>query len=75
MGRWDVLALSSMRDRADRFRPSQTHSETLFTIIVQNAFPSERIGQVTVTLNFFREIGGTVGLAVLGSVMTSHFQE
>ncbi len=50
-------------------------SMTLFTIIVQNAFPPERIGQVTGALNFFREIGGTIGLAVLGSVMTNRFHE
>lgn len=50
-------------------------SMTLFTIIVQNAFPPEHIGQVTGALSFFREIGGTIGLAVLGSVMTSRFQE
>lgn len=50
-------------------------SMTLFTIIVQNAFPPERIGQVTGALSFFREIGGTIGLAVLGSVMTNRFHE
>jgi EmrB/QacA subfamily drug resistance transporter len=49
-------------------------SMTLFTIIVQNAFPPARIGQVTGALSFFREIGGTIGLAVLGSVMTNRFQ-
>ncbi|HEX6543292.1 MAG TPA: MDR family MFS transporter [Ktedonobacterales bacterium] len=48
-------------------------SMTLFNTIVQNAFPPSRIGQVTGALSFFREIGGTVGLAVLGSVMTSRF--
>jgi EmrB/QacA subfamily drug resistance transporter len=50
-------------------------SMTLFTIVVQNAFPPARIGQVTGALSFFREIGGTIGLAVLGSVMTSRFHE
>ena len=50
-------------------------SMTLFTIIVQNAFPAARIGQVTGVLSFCREIGGTIGLAVLGSVMTNRFHE
>jgi EmrB/QacA subfamily drug resistance transporter len=50
-------------------------SMTLFTIIVQNAFSPSRIGQVTGALSFFREIGGTIGLAVLGSVMTGRFQD
>lgn len=46
---------------------------SLFTIIVQNAFPFRQLGEVTATLAFFRSIGGTIGLAVLGSVMTSRF--
>ena len=48
-------------------------SMTLFSTIVQNAFPPSRIGQVTAATSFFREIGGTIGLAILGSVMTSRF--
>jgi EmrB/QacA subfamily drug resistance transporter len=50
-------------------------SMTLFTTIVQNAFPRSRIGQVTAATSFFREIGGTIGLAILGSFMTSRFVE
>ncbi len=50
-------------------------SMTLFTIVVQNAFPATRIGQVTAATAFFREIGGTMGLAVLGSVTTGRFQD
>lgn len=48
-------------------------SMTLFSTIVQNAFPPSRIGQVTAATSFFREIGGTIGLAILGSFMTSRF--
>jgi len=47
-------------------------SMALYTIVVQNAFPMERLGVVTASLAFFRSIGGVVGVAVLGSVMTNH---
>ncbi len=46
---------------------------SLFTIVVQNAFPIQRIGEVTSTLSFFRSIGSTIGLTVLGAVMTNTF--
>jgi EmrB/QacA subfamily drug resistance transporter len=44
---------------------------SLFTIVVQNAFPIQRIGEVTSTLTFFRSMGSTIGLTVLGAVMTN----
>ena len=47
-------------------------SLALYTIVVQNAFPVERLGVVTATLVFCRSIGGVVGVAILGSVMTNH---
>ncbi len=46
---------------------------SLFTIVVQNAFPLRQIGEVTATLTFFRSMGGTIGLAVLGSVLVNGF--
>jgi EmrB/QacA subfamily drug resistance transporter len=46
---------------------------TLFTIVAQNAFPFRQIGEVTASLTFFRSIGGTVGVAILGSIMTNGF--
>ncbi|HEU5366945.1 MAG TPA: MDR family MFS transporter [Ktedonobacterales bacterium] len=46
---------------------------SLFTIVVQNAFPIQRIGEVTSTLSFFRSMGSTIGLAALGAVMTNSF--
>ncbi|HEV8194885.1 MAG TPA: MFS transporter, partial [Ktedonobacterales bacterium] len=46
---------------------------TIFSVVVQSAFPKARLGQVTSNLQFFREIGGTIGLAILGSVMTGRF--
>lgn len=47
---------------------------SLFTIVVQNAFPFRRLGEVTANLQFFRSIGGTIGVAVLGTLMTNRFQ-
>ena len=47
---------------------------SLFTIVVQNAFPFQQLGQVTASLQFFRSIGGTIGVAILGSVMTNGFR-
>jgi len=44
----------------------------LFTISLQSQFP-KRIGEVTAAQQFFRSIGGTVGVALLGGVMNSVF--
>ncbi|GCE30611.1 MFS transporter [Dictyobacter alpinus] len=46
---------------------------SLYTLIVQNALP-DRIGQATSALTFFRQIGGTIALSAMGSVMTSAYQ-
>ena len=42
-----------------------------FMISAQNAFPHHMLGVVTASLQFFRNIGGAVGTAVLGSFMTT----
>ncbi|GAC1404748.1 MAG: hypothetical protein NVSMB52_18580 [Chloroflexota bacterium] len=47
----------------------------LYTTIVQNAVSQDMIGQVTSGLTFFRQLGGTIGLAVMGSFLTSRFQK
>ena len=47
---------------------------SLFTIVVQNAFPYRQLGEVTAGLTFFRSIGSTVGVAVMGTIMTNEFQ-
>ncbi len=44
----------------------------LYTLVVQNALP-QKLGQATSALVFFRQIGGTIGLAAMGSVMTSAY--
>lgn len=48
---------------------------SLFTIVVQNAFPLREMGVVTATLQFFRSIGGTIGIAIFGSLLTSRFTQ
>jgi EmrB/QacA subfamily drug resistance transporter len=45
----------------------------LYTIAVQNAVPYKILGVATSTTAFFRSIGGSVGLAVFGSVMNNRF--
>lgn len=44
---------------------------SLFTIVVQNAFPFRQLGEVTATLSFFRSMGGTIGLAIFGTVLAN----
>ncbi|MDO8531443.1 MAG: MDR family MFS transporter [Dehalococcoidia bacterium] len=46
----------------------------LYVIAVQNAFPHQVLGQVTASLQFFRSIGATVGVAVMGALMVTRFQ-
>jgi MFS family permease len=46
----------------------------LFTISLQSQFQT-RIGEVTGALQFFRSIGGTVGVALLGGVMNAAFSD
>src|SRR5947209_1138897 len=47
---------------------------SLFTIVVQNAFPYRQLGEVTASLTFFRSIGSTMGVAVMGTIMINRFQ-
>jgi EmrB/QacA subfamily drug resistance transporter len=42
-----------------------------FTLAVQNAFPLEQIGAVTAAVQFFRSIGSTIGVAVMGTMLTN----
>ena len=43
----------------------------VFTIVVQNAVPFSKLGVATSNLTFFRQIGGTVGLSLAGSLFGS----
>src|SRR5260370_9519624 len=47
---------------------------SLFTIVVQNALPYRQLGEVPASLNFFRSIGSTIGVAVMGTILTNAFQ-
>ena len=38
-----------------------------FTIVVQSAVPFDKLGVATCNLTFFRQIGGSVGLAIVGT--------
>jgi EmrB/QacA subfamily drug resistance transporter len=40
----------------------------VFTLIVQNAVPIARLGTATSNLTFFQQVGGTVGLALTGTI-------
>jgi EmrB/QacA subfamily drug resistance transporter len=43
----------------------------VFTIVVQNAVPVRALGVATSNLTFFRQIGGSVGLALLGTIFAN----
>jgi EmrB/QacA subfamily drug resistance transporter len=45
----------------------------VFTIVIQNAAPAGMIGAATALGQFFRSVGGTIGAAVLGSLMQSQY--
>jgi len=49
-------------------------SFAVFTLIVQNAVPFNMLGVATSNLTFFRQIGGTVALAIVGTMFASSFQ-
>ena len=44
---------------------------SVYTIIIQNAVPFSRLGVATSNLTFFRQIGGSVGLAIAGTVFSN----
>jgi EmrB/QacA subfamily drug resistance transporter len=48
---------------------------SVFTIVVQNAVPFDKLGVATSNLTFFRQIGGSVGLAVVGTMFGTRLLE
>jgi EmrB/QacA subfamily drug resistance transporter len=46
---------------------------SVFTIVVQSVVPFDKLGVATANLTFFRQIGGSVGLAVVGTIFGSAF--
>ena len=47
----------------------------VFTIVVQNAVPFHELGVATSNLTFFRQIGGSVALAIVGTIFGTSFTE
>jgi EmrB/QacA subfamily drug resistance transporter len=45
----------------------------ILTLAVQNAVPFQRLGVVTSLSQFFRSIGGTIGVAIFGSILTNRY--
>ncbi len=43
----------------------------VFTLVVQNSVPVQQLGTATSNLTFFQSVGGTVGLAVTGTIFAS----
>ncbi len=46
---------------------------SVLTIVIQSVVPFERLGVATSNLTFFRQIGGSVGLAVVSTMFASEF--
>lgn len=45
---------------------------SLYSLVVQNAVPVDKTGVATSSVSFFQQMGGTVGLAILGTVFASN---
>jgi EmrB/QacA subfamily drug resistance transporter len=45
----------------------------VFTIAIQNAVDQRMLGAATSTLQFFRSMGGALGVAIFGSILTNSF--
>jgi EmrB/QacA subfamily drug resistance transporter len=45
--------------------------QSLFSLAIQNAMPVERLGVVTSSSQFFRQIGSTMGVAIFGTFLTA----
>jgi len=50
-------------------------SMPIFNLIVQNAFEHARLGVVTSSVQMFRSIGATVGVAVMGSILNNRLAQ
>jgi EmrB/QacA subfamily drug resistance transporter len=46
-----------------------------FTVVVQNSAPISQLGVATSTLTFLRQVGGTVGLAISGTLFSQEFTQ
>lgn len=48
-------------------------SMPIYTVVVQNAMPQRNLGAATSAIQFFRSMGGTIGTAILGTVLTNGY--
>jgi MFS family permease len=46
-----------------------------FTVVVQNSVDMRRLGVATSTMTFLRQIGGTIGLAIAGTLFSQGFNQ
>lgn len=46
----------------------------VYTVAVQNVAPRHQMGAATASTTFFRSVGSTVGIAVFGSVLLTHYR-
>lgn len=47
----------------------------ILVLIVQNSFPNSQVGTATASNNFFREIGASIGGALVGALFTSRLTD
>ncbi|MGQ9571840.1 MAG: MDR family MFS transporter [Dehalococcoidia bacterium] len=45
----------------------------IYVLVVQNALPHRMLGVSTAGIQFFRSVGGTMGVAIMGSIVNSRF--
>ena len=50
-------------------------SMQILTLVVQNSFPHRMVGTATASNNYFRQVGGSLGSAVVGSVFATRLTE
>lgn len=50
-------------------------TNSLLVLAVQNALPPEQLGTVTSANQFFRQIGGTIGVTLFGSMVAGHVRD
>jgi uncharacterized membrane protein YraQ (UPF0718 family) len=48
---------------------------TVFTLTVQNAVDQKLLGVATASSQLFRSVGGTVGVAIMGTLLNSRMQD
>ncbi|PTX63181.1 EmrB/QacA subfamily drug resistance transporter [Melghirimyces profundicolus] len=46
----------------------------IFNLIIQNAVPHRELGVATASIQLFRQLGGTVGVSIMGTIMASRME-